>query len=231
MTVADAKGRRWDAATGVGFVVLGVVAFLLPGVPPKADDSTTKIVNFFVDKRDELLASSAVFLVAFALFLWFLGSFRSYLRAAEGGEGRLSAAAFGGGVASTVLVLVGLCALNGIAFKAAEQGAHPTLIRAMFDFSGALFAMSGAGFAVFFGAASCSAARSGALPPVLYWLGSLVAVLNLIGLISLIAKSGFFEAGGVFAVIGPAVSFVWVLAVSVLIFQRAGVPPVARTEP
>ena len=231
MAVADAKGRRWDAATGIGFVVLGVVGFLLPGTPPKADDSTTKIVNFFVDKRDEMLASSAVFLVAFALFLWFLGSFRSYLRAAEGGEGRLSAAAFGGGVVATTLVLAGLCALNSIAFKLAGQGADPNLTRAMFDFSGALFAMTGAGFAVFFGAASCSAARSGALPPALYWLGSLVAILNLVGLIALFAKSGFFAGGGAFTFIVPAVSFLWVLAVSVVIFQRSGVPPVARTEP
>jgi hypothetical protein len=231
MAVADARGRRWDAATGVGFVVAGVVAFLLPGTPPKADDSTQKILSFFVDKRDELLASSAIFLVAFALFLWFLGSLRSYLRAAEGGEGRLSAAAFGGGVAAGAVLLVGLCALNSIAFKVAGEGAHPTLVRAMFDFSGALFAMTGAGFAVFFGAASCSGARSGALPPALYWSGSLIAVLNLVGLIALFAKSGFFAGGGAFTFIVPALSFLWVLAVSVVIFQRDGVPPTARAEP
>ena len=229
MAVADAKGRRWDAATGIGFVVVGVVGFLLPGTPPKADDPTQKIATFVVDKRDEILASSALFLVAFALFLWFLGSLRSYLRAGEGGEGRLSAAAFGGGVAAAALVLAGICALNAVAFKLG--GTDPNLVRGFFDFSSALFAISGAGFAVFFGAASCSAARSGALPPLLYWFGSLIAVLNLVGLIGLFAKSGFFATGGAFGYIGPGLSFLWVLAVSVVLMQRSGVPPVARTEP
>src|SRR5439155_6176577 len=113
---------------------------------------------------------------------------------------------------------------NAAAFKVAGQGADPNLIRALFDFSSALFAISGAGFVVFFGAASCSAARSGALPPYLYWYGSLVAVFNLVGLIALFAKSGFFATGGAYGYIAPTLSFLWVLAVSALIMQRRGVP-------
>jgi hypothetical protein len=93
MDVADARGRRWDAATGIGFVVLALVGFVLPGEPPKSEDSSKEIVDFFVDKRDQLLAGSVLLFLALVLFLWFLGSVRSYLRAAEGGEGRLSAAA------------------------------------------------------------------------------------------------------------------------------------------
>ena len=78
--------------------MLTVVGVVLPGTPLKADDSTAKMVGFFADHRDDILAASFVLGLAAVFFFWFLGSFRSYLRAAEGGEGRLSVAAFGGDV-------------------------------------------------------------------------------------------------------------------------------------
>src|SRR5918912_403271 len=131
MTVADARGRRFDAATGIGFAVLTIVGFVLPGTPPKADDPTAKITTFFGDHRKEIIVGNFLLGLGAVLFLWFLGSLRSYLRAAEGGEGRLSAAAFGGGVAGTALLLAGAALFNGIAFKLADgQLPDPTTTRA-----------------------------------------------------------------------------------------------------
>src|ERR671933_33872 len=116
MNVADAKGRKWDAATGIGFAVLGIVAFALPGSPPKADDPASEVGSFFADHRKEVLIGTFLLGVAAILFLWFAGTLRSYLRSGEGGEGRLSAAAFGGGVAGIALVLAGASVLNAFAF-------------------------------------------------------------------------------------------------------------------
>src|SRR5437660_8801397 len=147
MAVADAKGRKFDAATGIGFAVLAVVGLALPGAPPKASDSTAKIISFSADHRSDILAASFVFGIAAVLFLWFLGSLRSYLRAGEGGEGRLSAAAFGGGIAGVVLLLAGAGVLNAVSFDLAK-GSHagPVLVRAVFDASGAFFAMASFAF-------------------------------------------------------------------------------------
>ena len=232
MAVADAKGRKFDAATGIAFAVLAVVALVLPGTPPKADDSTDKIASFFVDHHSDVLTANLLLGLAGVMFLWFLGSLRSYLRAAEGGEGRLSAAAFGGGVTGIALLLVGAGLLSGIAFKLSDgAGADPTVVRAFFDASSAVLAMVGFGFAVFFAAASCSAARSGALAPWAYWTGSVVAVIQLLGALALVAKSGFFATGGAMGFIAPGTGLLWVVAVSVVLMRRNGVPPVARTEP
>jgi hypothetical protein len=232
MNVADAKGRKFDAATGIGFAVLALVALLLPGAPPKADDSIGRIGSYLSDHDSDLLTASLLLGIAAVLFLWFLGSLRSYLRAAEGGEGRLSAAAFGGGILGIALLLAGVAVLNGIAFKLTDShGVGPDLVRAFFDASAAVLAMGSFGFAVFFGAASCSAARSGALPPWLYWSGSVIAVLQLLGGLALVAKSGFFAVGGAMGFIAPAAALIWVVAVSVVIMRRDGVPPVARTDP
>src|SRR5438067_1314226 len=105
LAIADAKGRRVDAATGIVAMVLFVVGFLLPGAPPKADDPIQKITTFFVDHRGDILASDALIALAAVFFLWWLGSLRGYLRAAEGGEGRLSAAAFAGGLLGVTLTV------------------------------------------------------------------------------------------------------------------------------
>jgi hypothetical protein len=231
MTVADARGRRWDAAAGIGFVVLGFVGFGAAGAPPKADDSSAEIAKFFVDKRDELLLGNVLLLLAALFFLWFLGALRSYLRAAEGGEGRLSAASFGGGVAGATLLLAGAAALNAAAYRATGSGADPNLQRTLFDLSNALFAMAGAGFGVFAGAASCSAARSGALPGRLVWSGSAIALLQVLTLTTLFAKSGELAAGGLISFVPATLALLWVLATSILMMRRDGVPPVTRTEP
>ncbi|MEA2308847.1 MAG: hypothetical protein QOI65_1133, partial [Thermoleophilaceae bacterium] len=171
--------------------------------------------------------------LAALMYLWFLGAFRSYLRAAEGGEGRLSAAAFGGGIAGIVLLLVGAGVLNGVALDLAKHGGGSAdVVRAVFDASGAFFAMAGFAFAAFFAAASCSGARSGSLPPWAYWTGSLVALIQAVGGVSLFATSGAFASGGAFtAFVAPAAGTLWVVAVSVLLMRRDAVPPVARTEP
>lgn len=230
MTVADARGRRFDAATGIVAMGLFVVGFLLPGTPPKADDTVVKITNFLVDKRGDILAGSALIALGCVFFLWWLGSLRSYLRAGEGGEGRLSIAAFGGGVLGLAMTVAGAAVFSGLVFKAARLG-NPALNRALFDTAGAFFALGGVGFTVLIGAASCSAARSGSLPPWLYWFGSVAAVLQLITVAAIFAGSGFFAGGGAMAFIGFLAALIWVVAVSVLMMQRDGVPPVARTDP
>jgi hypothetical protein len=230
MTTADARGRRFDAATGIVGVAFFIVGFLLPGTPPTADDSILKINEFLTDSRDELLAGNFLLAIGSVFFVWWLGSLRSYLRAGEGGEGRLSSAAFGGGLIGIALTLAGAAVFSGLVFKVAKLN-DATLNRALFDIGGDLFVIAGAGLTVLFGAAACSGARSGALPPWLYWLGAVAAPLQLLSVMAIFASSGFFAAGGEMGFIAFAVGLIWIVAVSVVMIQRDGVPPVVRTEP
>ena len=86
MTVADEEGWRWSAATGAGFAVLMLAGLTLPWIPPPGDASIDTIRSFFVDHRGAILAGDCLFGLGAALFLWFLGTLSSYLRAAEGGD-------------------------------------------------------------------------------------------------------------------------------------------------
>jgi hypothetical protein len=223
MTNADAFNRRLTAVAGISLAVFLIVGLLLPGTPPKADDSIREITNFFVDKRGSILASDFfVGLGGFAFFV-FVGGLARYLRSRGDDTDGLVGIAFGGGVAALVLLLAGVAVTNGIAFKAAGSGDQ---VRLAFDTLNDLFFMASFPFAVFFGAASWAAARRGALPGWTVWLGVLAGLLMLLGAIGLFAKSGFFATGGALGFIGPTVATLWVIAVSVFLFRGA---PAAAT--
>jgi len=230
MPVADARGRRLDAFTGVLAAVLLLVGFVVQTKPPDPGDPVSKIAAYLADNRDAILLGDFLIAVGSAFFIWFLGSLRSYLRAGEGGEGRLSAAAFlGGGVAAAVVLaaaaLQSALVLHPVTLTSAE------IVRFGFDAVNALVTIGGAALAVGVAAASCSAARSGALPPSVYWSGSVVAGLQIVTLAGLFEKSGVFAAGKEIALIAFVTVIAWYIAVALMIVRRQGVPPVARTSP
>jgi hypothetical protein len=142
----------------------------------------------------------------------------------------MTAAALGAGTAASALLIATVCAFSAAALKVADLG-DDNLTLALYQLSGLLGAGAGFAFAVVLGAASCSGARSGALPPWLYWLGSVAAVAQLLTGLALVVSSGFFGIGEPFALIAFVIAAVWLVSVSVLMMRRHGVPPVARTEP
>src|SRR5207248_10351329 len=133
----DDRGRRLDAGTGVLAGVLYLTAFAIPGKPPSPDDPIQKIGGYLASHHDRVLTSDFLIALASAVFIWFLGSLRSYLRAGEGGEGRLSAAAFLGGGVAAALVTAGAAAQAGLELHAATLG-DSAVIRAGFDTYNAL---------------------------------------------------------------------------------------------
>jgi hypothetical protein len=230
MSVADSRGRRIDAATGVLAGALILAGFIVQTTPPSPDDPIGEVASYLALHRSGILTGDFLIACGGAVVLWWLGSLRSYLRSAEGGEGRLSAAAFLGGGVGVALTLAAVGVQAGLVLNAAREG-DAAVIRFAFDTYNALLIAAAAPFATLIAAASCSAARSGAFPPSAYWLGSLVAGLQIATLPGLFERSGFFAGGGEMAIIGFVALVAWVIGVSLLIVRRAGVPPVARAEP
>lgn len=96
---------RWSPLSGVLSVACFIVAILVYGNGPKNDDE--KIVAYFA-KHSHQVQYFVGFFFLFAsllLLLVFLASLRGRLALAEGEPGRLTALAFAGGVASTVLLM------------------------------------------------------------------------------------------------------------------------------
>jgi hypothetical protein len=207
---------RLHAGTGAVAAALFLVAFALPGVPPRPDESTATVAEHLRDHRSTILAGDVLIAFASAIFLWFLGNLRGYLRA--GGEDRLSTAAVLGSAFGTALIAAGAALQAGLVLNSAEADAE--LVRFGFDAYNSLITMAGAGLAVGTGAAAVSGARTGTLPSWIIRTGLVTALLQLVTLPGLVAEGGFFAAGGPMAWLAFLAISAWFIAVSLLMVRR-----------
>ncbi|MCI0397326.1 MAG: hypothetical protein L0332_13890 [Chloroflexi bacterium] len=158
-------------------------------------------------------------------FLFFFGSLWSALHRAEGDDGWLSAAAFGGGLAAIAIMLDGSTgALT--AHSNACAGIDLQLWRTLHDMGSASFFLSFFPLAVLLGASSVVAIRFGALPGWLGWMAAIVAVALLVGA----------TAGTIYARDDAGLPFLlfllWTVITSIVLMRRAGqpVPPVSSAS-
>jgi hypothetical protein len=219
----DAKWERWAAATGIAFVVFLVAsAFIVPAAPPKAGDSIAKITSYYAKHRKALLTAGYLGGIATLFFLWFLGSLRSFLRAAEGGTGRLSAVVFGAGLVTTAVALGSGAAANAITLKVLGTPGSDAVVRALFDLSSLAILFLWFPVAALAAATGTVAWRSGALPKWYAQVTLLFAIVFFMGGSGVYLDSGPLATGGVLAFIVFIVFALWVLLTSILLVQRVG---------
>jgi hypothetical protein len=210
--------RRIGGLAGLLFIVLAILALVVPGSPPKADE-VAKIPTFFSDKRDEILLGDYLLGLAVMFFLLFVGSLRAQLGARDRGDGlRPGPGLLAAGGAAAALLIAGAAVLSGAVLDVAAAG-DQNLNHALYDVSSGLFAASGFAFAAFFVVAAFAIASTDLYPSVLAPFSLLAALLNALGPLAMSAKSGFFATGEAFGFIVPIVSLLWVLAVSLLMLR------------
>lgn len=195
--------------TGVAFVVVLIIGFLVAGEPPDVKDPPQKIIDHYIDNKDSVQIGVLLEMIAAALLLFFAGYLRKVLRAAPGEGGMLPAVALAGAT-----VMAAGAAFDGmISFVLAESAddigpAAVQALQALWDNDWPPIAL---GAAVLLLASGLSIALYGSLPR---WLGWVAILLGVVGLTPL----GFvaFMGGGL-----------WVLIVSILLTLRAR----AATQP
>jgi hypothetical protein len=210
----DRNWERWGALGGILFVVLVAITAILPGSPPKTGDSARKIADFINDNGDEIRwAATTGGLAVIALF-WWLGSVWRLMRQGEGGSPRLTVTALAGAVFAAVMATIGavsLAVIPVIGTHAFER----SQIRYFYILSTNIAVATMFGAAVFVGAFSLLIVRRHVLPPIIGWLGLIVALLGIVGgpVVSSTRDAFFYVAFAGF------VSFlVWVVIVSILMF-------------
>ena len=114
--------ERLAPLSGIGFALLLIITRVLVFTYPDSDAPTSEAVSFSASKDDKLIAVSIVGSFAALFFVWFGGSVREVIRAAEGGTGRLAALSFGGAVITAGVILVE----EFLVFAAAESAGGVT---------------------------------------------------------------------------------------------------------
>jgi hypothetical protein len=203
--------RRWDGLaplTGIAAVVLWWVSlFLVEGVtnPPSENATPEKALAYFRDEEVGIFVSSFAFALGSLFFVWFVGSLRAALVAAEGGLARVAHIAFGAGFAFAVLTL--LFALPPSVGAFSQEDLTPAAAESLFYLDDVFFVAAQFTAVPFLLASGLVAWGTGVLPRWLAALSLLVAAVLLLPL------------GGVFA-LGVGVPL-WAVATSVVLWRRA----------
>jgi hypothetical protein len=198
------RSREWLVPlTGVGFIVVGIVSFIVGGEPKSADDPVREVVAFYVDNKDSVQAGAFIGVAATVLLVFFGAYLRRFLRAAAGDGEMLSIVSFIG----IAIVAVGFAIDTTIliALSEAADDINPIAVQSLQALWDNDFVPLALGVLLFLWGTGLSVIRSGVLPK---WLGWVMIVLGVLGLTPL----GFVSA------IGAAIL---VLALSILLSVRA----------
>jgi hypothetical protein len=200
--------REWLVPlTGIAFIVIAILGFVIAGEPPDADEPVREIVDHYVDDKDAVQAGAILTGIAAGLLIFFGGYLRKVLRAAEGEGGMLSALVLIG--ATTMAIGAAIDGTISFALAEAADDIDPTgvqALQALWD-NDFLPVLLGAG--VFLLASGISIVTHGALPK---WLGWVAIVFGVVAFTPI----GFiaFPAGAL-----------WILIVSVMLSLRARAAP------
>lgn len=202
---AVASWERHTPLAGVLAVACWVIGLGIMG-DISGKDTGDELLAYYRAHDGKIIAGTVIFLIGVGLFFWFLGTLRSRLLAAEGGDGRLTALAYGAGVATSVCLA--LQPGPDISAVLAKDDLVPSAAKAVHTLGDAFFLGAEYLLPVMLVAFAMVAMRTGAFPNWLAWLSLLVA------LVLLIAPIGW--AALVFAF--P----IWVLIVAWLLWKPMG---------
>src|ERR687892_338136 len=120
--MTDFRWERFGALAGIAYVVLFLIAIAVSG--EGAGDTNAEIAEYYADggNRNKDIAGYFLLVAAALMFIWFLAYLRVRLLRTEAEPGRLSALAFGSGLASAVLLMAAASVF--IAPAAAVDGAE-----------------------------------------------------------------------------------------------------------
>ena len=207
---------RWAPLTGPLSVACSLVGVMLVLNQPQDKDSDAEIAAYFAGHSHRVhgIVGFFVFLAGILLLLAFLAALRERLLAAEGQPGRLSALAFGAGIASLPLWAVSMLLANAASFAANESSAfrlNPNTFRMLADTAYFAWVAAVVVSSVIVWATSAVALRTAVLPRWYARLGIVAGVVQLFGFF-------FFPF---------FVWWLWIVVTAVLLIRRPS-PSIAR---
>jgi len=223
--------RRVGAWTGIGYVVLSVLATFLYPQAPRVDSNPAVVLRWAHNHRAGLEAGMVLGIFGALLFLWFV----SYLRLRLDGSGHdaMGSVLYGSGIAFVALSVLGGIPYVALVFMDGQPGGlnDSALVRLLNDLGQMLFAPTAGLTAVFLVAVGLMVLTSRILPSALGWAAIVLSVLNAIEVVTALTFSSY-HAGAWTAV--AWVSFlgflVIVLATSIAIMRPGRTAPTAAAE-
>jgi hypothetical protein len=209
-----ARLERFAPLTGIVAVALWIVGVIVQESSELSDkDRPEEILAVLQSDANTIIAGGVIFAFGVPFFIWFLGSLRSTLFAAEGGVGRLSSIAYGSGMLAALSLILQVAPSVQGAFD--EDDLSPEAAQALQSVGEAAFAGTEFTLIAMFAAVGLIILRTRVLGAWLGWVSLAIALL--------LAIIPIGWAGVVFAF--P----LWTLVTSILLFRRGTAGGAATT--
>ena len=209
--------RLWRTS-GIQFVVLFIIAYVIYGYQPQVGASADALVAFYQGDRMRILIAAVIAGLNVLNLMWFATALRTTLADAEqdgwGAAATAASAAFGG--LFLLLITVGAT----LAFSIAGSG-NATLTSGLNDFAWVLIVVSSFPRAMLIMAAAFGLWRAGLISNTLFAEGVAAVVLVLLGGTTWLS-GGFWAPDGAYSrFVSPIIGLVWVVVVSQVLLTRS----------
>lgn len=217
--MAKSIWQRLEAATGLIYVLLSVISLSMIPLPPATGTAVSDLVAYY-KVYNGLRYLIPCYMQQFALLflLCFVGYLCGILRRAEGETTHLSTIVLGAGVSAATILLT----FGAIAPTLPVRTDDPTIIRALSDLEGIGAITYFLPAAVMVAAASIIILHTAAIARWIGVLGLLIAVVQLLGSLSMVIPSGPFAPASLFSILAYIGFMIWILAASILLVMKVG---------
>jgi hypothetical protein len=209
--------ERLARASGIAFVVLFIVSYIIYGDQPKVGASVEELVSFYDGDRGRILTATVLLSGAVLFLLWFAAAIASTLRdAGQGGWGAATTAS-SAALAAVFFVLITLSA--ALAYSIAGSGNHG-MTAGLNDLAWACLVTASFPAAMLIMAGTFGLWRAGIISNALWLVGVLATVVVLLGGTTWATDGVWAPDGAYVRFIAPIVALAWVTVVSGLLYVR-----------
>ena len=219
-TSVYASGAFWERLwrlSGIQFVVLFIIAYLIYGSQPQVGASADVVAGFYEGDRTRILIAAVISGMAVLTLMWFAAALRMALAnlGQDGWGGAATAASAMLGGLFILLITVGAALAYSIA--GSENRALTTGLN---DFAWAGVVLSSFPRAMLIMSSAFGLWRAGLLSNALFAAGVAAIVLVLLGGTTWIS-GGFWAPDGAYSrFISPVIGLAWILVVSWILLTR-----------
>ena len=202
--------RLWRTS-GIQFVGLFIIAYVIYGHQPQVGASADALAAFYNGDRTRILIAAVFAGMAVLNLMWFAAALRTTL--ADAGQDGWGAAATASSAMLGALFLLLITVATVLAFSIAGSG-NPTLTSGLNDFAWAGVVVTSFPRAMLIMSSAFGLWRAGLISNALFAVGVAAVVLTLLGGTTWL-NGGFWAPDGAYSrFVSPIIGLVWVLVVS-----------------
>ncbi len=210
--------ERFWRTSGIQFVVIFIIAYVIYGYPPPVGASTDSLVAFYDGNRTRILTAAVISGLNILNLMWFVAAIRTAL--ADAGQDGWGAAATASSAALGALFLLQITVGAALANSIAASG-NNALTSALNDLAWGCLVLSSLPRAMLIMAGTFGLWRAGLISNALFAAGVAALVLVLLGGTTWMNDGFWAPAGAYSRFVSPIIGLVWILVVSRVLLTRS----------